>query len=157
MPTVSIPSYLQSKLENKKEVSFKEGYIYEILENLIEMNIELKEIDNSRLCPQENFAEIIASIKASRFVVSGDTGSFHLSELLGVPGILLTGATGPETGIFSHHAFSLIKTRDLPCSPCSFNGRDACFYFSEEQVPCMSFSKHDLNSTINQFDKSLAE
>ena len=44
MPTVSIPSYLQSKLENKKEISFKEGYIYEILENLIEMNIELREI-----------------------------------------------------------------------------------------------------------------
>ena len=55
--------------------------------------------------------------------VANDSGPMHLARAVGVPTLAIFGSTDP--GMFAwegHHA----AFAGLPCSPCSFYGRDIC-------------------------------
>ena len=68
MPKINIPSYLQSKLDKNTEIFFKEGYIYELLQLLIEINPELNDIllDNQKKL--RKFVKIFINGKDIRFI-----------------------------------------------------------------------------------------
>lgn len=62
-------------------------------------------------------------IKKSAIVVSADTGLLHVADVLGIDAISLMGPTA-----FGFTVSSKIKTMeiDLPCRPCSKDGRGKC-------------------------------
>jgi ADP-heptose:LPS heptosyltransferase len=64
-----------------------------------------------------------ALLQLSRIVVSGDTGLLHVADQLGKPTLALIGPTA-----FGYPAQKTSETIevDLPCKPCSKDGRGAC-------------------------------
>ena len=68
MAILNIPSYLQSKIENRSSIVMEEGYIYEFIERLIEINPELTNIllDNNKKI--RKFIKIFINGKDIRFL-----------------------------------------------------------------------------------------
>ncbi len=62
-------------------------------------------------------------VSLSRLVVSGDTGFMHSADLFKVPTIALM---GPTAFGFPARESSHIVTLNLPCQPCTKDGRGAC-------------------------------
>lgn len=87
--------------------------------------------DLRRVAPErvENLAgklslvESCALIEQSNLVISADTGLLHVADVLGVKALSLMGPTA-----FGFTTGPQIKTLeiDLPCRPCSKDGRGAC-------------------------------
>ena len=68
MPKINIPSFLQSKLDQNTEIFFKEGYIYELLQLLIELNPELNDILLDKQKKLRKFVKIFINGKDIRFI-----------------------------------------------------------------------------------------
>lgn len=68
MPKINIPSFLQSKLDQNTEIFFKEGYIYELLQLLIEINPELNDILLDKQKKLRKFVKIFINGKDIRFI-----------------------------------------------------------------------------------------
>lgn len=87
---------------------------------------ELRVVDSQRV---SNFAgklslvESCALIKESEIVISADTGLLHVADVLGVKGLSLM---GPTAFGFTSGKQILTLEIDLPCRPCSKDGRGRC-------------------------------
>ena len=68
MPKINIPSFLQSKLDQNTEIFFKEGYIYELLQLMIEINPELNDILLDKQKKLRKFVKIFINGKDIRFI-----------------------------------------------------------------------------------------
>ena len=68
MPKINIPSYLQSKLDKNTQIFFEEGYIYELLQLLIEINPELNDILLDKQKKLRKFIKIFINGKDIRFI-----------------------------------------------------------------------------------------
>lgn len=87
---------------------------------------ELEDIDPLRVKNLAGKLSLIEScyvVSKSRFVISADTGLIHVADLLGVRGVSIIGPTA-----FGFSTGEHIKTMevDLPCRPCTKDGRGKC-------------------------------
>src|SRR5690606_23103054 len=67
--------------------------------------------------------ESVEVLKRSRGVVSGDTGIMHVADLMGRPVLALI---GPTAFGYPTQASSEVLEVDLPCRPCTKDGRGRC-------------------------------
>jgi heptosyltransferase-2 len=71
--------------------------------------------------------DAIASILAlCEVVVANDSGLMHLAGAVGAKVVALFGPTSALLGFAPKARRSVIVTRNLPCSPCSYHGNRAC-------------------------------
>lgn len=87
---------------------------------------ELADVDSKRVFNLAGKLSLIESchlIQKAELVISADTGLLHVADVLGVKALSLMGPTA-----FGFTMSSLIKTLqvDLPCRPCSKDGRGRC-------------------------------
>jgi len=87
---------------------------------------EIVKIDPERiknLAGKTNILESFCITSHSKFVISGDTGFLHASDLFNKPGIALIGPTA-----FGYPSGSKMKIfyRNLSCQPCSKDGSTKC-------------------------------
>ena len=70
-----------------------------------------------------SLVESLRVILASSALVSNDTGLLHYADLMGVPCVAIIGPTA-----FGYPAGprSVVAELDLPCKPCSKDGRGDC-------------------------------
>lgn len=72
---------------------------------------------------QMNLQESAAVIGKAKLVVSADTGLLHVADQLGKP---LLALIGPTAFGYPVRKTSQVLERDLPCKPCSKDGRGRC-------------------------------
>ena len=60
--------------------------------------------------------------------VSNDSGLMHLAAALGSSVVAIFGPTSPLLGFAPASARSVVISRNLPCSPCSYHGNRPCKY-----------------------------
>ena len=65
-------------------------------------------------------------LRASRVVVSGDTGLMHLATAVGTRVVALFGPTVRQFGFFPYRSPSTVLEVALECRPCSAQGGPAC-------------------------------
>ena len=87
---------------------------------------ELEDLAPSRvknMAGKLSLMESMGVVNCSRLVISADTGIIHVADLLGISGLSLIGPTA-----FGFPTGNHIKTLevDLPCRPCSKDGRGRC-------------------------------
>lgn len=77
----------------------------------------------TNLAGKTSLLESCYLVKQARLVVSADTGFLHAADLFGTPAIALMGPTafGFPTGESVR-----VMERDLPCRPCTKDGRGRC-------------------------------
>lgn len=75
------------------------------------------------LAGQLNWMESAQAVSWSKMTISGDTGILHVADFLGRPTI---GLIGPTAFGYPSRAKSLVIETDLPCKPCSKDGRGRC-------------------------------
>ena len=91
----------------------KEADLGETLSNNFPGNVE-------NLCGKTTLPELIAELKSCTLLLTNDTGTMHLADLLGVPVIAIFGSTEPTltgpTGV-TQPPHRIIR-RKVECSPC---------------------------------------
>lgn len=70
-----------------------------------------------------NWEESAFCIQQGQALVSGDTGLFHIADLLGKPTV---GLIGPSAFGYPSRSSSEVVEIELKCKPCSKDGRDPC-------------------------------
>jgi len=73
-----------------------------------------------------DFLESAALLSQATLAVSNDSAIVHFSEAVGRPVLALFGPTVQEFGFAPFLPQSLGVERDLPCRPCSRNGKGKC-------------------------------
>jgi heptosyltransferase-2 len=87
---------------------------------------ELANLDPARVFNLAGKLSILEScylITLAKKIVSADTGMLHVADLLNVPGIALIGPTA--FGFTTGHHIKILEV-DLPCRPCTKDGRGGC-------------------------------
>lgn len=67
-----------------------------------------------------------ALLKKCALVICNDTSISHMAEAMGTPCLVLFGPTVREFGYAPYLSNSLMLETDLPCRPCSRNGKGKC-------------------------------
>ncbi len=80
----------------------------------------------TNLVGRTGILETAAAIEKASVFIGNDSGLMHLAEAVGVPVIALFGPTVRAFGYHPSLPMSKVIERDLPCRPCSRNGRRAC-------------------------------
>lgn len=75
------------------------------------------------LSGKTNWNQTTYIVKKASLIVSADTGVLHLSDLLQIPTLALLGPTAFGRPI---NTSSLVLESQLPCQPCSKDGRGKC-------------------------------
>lgn len=74
--------------------------------------------------------ESAAYVRASKYLIAGDTGLMHIAAALKKETLSIWGATIPEYGVFPYYGKHTIKhfihEVSLPCRPCSKHGGPSC-------------------------------
>lgn len=70
-----------------------------------------------------SWGQTISEIKKARALISGDTGVLHVADFFGTPAVALM---GPSAFGFPTRQSSQVIFKDLPCQPCSKDGRGKC-------------------------------
>ena len=70
--------------------------------------------------------ESAALLATCSVLVSGDSGPMHLATAVGTPVIGLFGPTTREWGFFPSGPRDRVLERDMPCRPCSLQGKKGC-------------------------------
>jgi heptosyltransferase-2 len=70
-----------------------------------------------------SWSQTISEIKKAKAIISGDTGVLHVADFFGVPSVALM---GPSAFGFPSRKSSQVIFKDLPCQPCSKDGRGEC-------------------------------
>ena len=61
----------------------------------------------------------VSAIKRCKLLISNDTATYHLANVVGIPNIVLFTFTDPKKNYDKRfHKFSHIVRKELPCSPC---------------------------------------
>jgi len=109
---------LALKLQNEHEVAFLGGPDDDFIGSLH------RAVPGSvNLAGKLSWSQTIAEIKKSKALVSGDTGVLHVADFYGVPAVALM---GPSAFGFPSRKTSKVIFKDLPCQPCSKDGRGNC-------------------------------
>lgn len=67
--------------------------------------------------------ESTSLVAHGKMIISADTGLIHVADMMGTPGIMLTGPTAFGGNTFSH----IVNLKvDLECMPCTKDGRGEC-------------------------------
>ena len=92
-------------------------------DNFIEEIIDKNNKNIMNVAGKLNLIESSYLVSKAKLVVSADTGIIHVADLLGVNGLSLIGPTA-----FGFSTNKNIRTLefDLPCRPCSKDGRGKC-------------------------------
>ena len=72
------------------------------------------------LCGKTTLPELIAKLKECTLLLTNDTGTMHLADLLGIPVVAIFGSTEPSlTGpVGETNPPHRILRRKVECSPC---------------------------------------
>ena len=99
------------------------------------------------------FLESAELLRRSKLSVSNDSSIVHLSEAMGTPTISIFGPTVKEFGFAPFLLQSELVEIDLPCRPCSRNGKGNCFNpVQRECIQKISVSKIH-NTVLNVISK----
>lgn len=111
----------------KKLIQLLDGYTIVILAGPNDTFCEeIANIDNNRVINLAGKTSILEScyiVSKSKIVVSGDTGFMHAADLFNTKCIALI---GPTAFGYPFGASVTILEKDLPCKPCSKDGRGKC-------------------------------
>jgi heptosyltransferase-2 len=80
----------------------------------------------TNLTGRTGILETAAAIEKASVFIGNDSGLMHLAEAVGVPVVALFGPTVQAFGYYPSLPRSKVIERELPCRPCSRNGRRAC-------------------------------
>lgn len=75
------------------------------------------------LAGQVSFAQSIFLVHKSKAVISNDTGILHIADVMLKP---LVAIIGPSAFGYPSHPLARIAEIELPCKPCSKDGRTPC-------------------------------
>jgi len=65
---------------------------------------------------------LLGLLAGARFLLSNDSGSLHLAQLVGTPSLIAFGPTAPQTLFFAPPQIRLTPIQlGLPCSPCEYS------------------------------------
>ena len=65
----------------------------------------------------------ISAIKSCKLLISNDTSTYHMANIVKIPNIVIYTFTDPKKNFCKKfHAYSSIVRLDLPCSPCQLTG-----------------------------------
>lgn len=78
-----------------------------------------------------SIAESIALVRASRILITADSGLMHVASATGTPVIALFGPTVREWGFFPQKPSVVLEDASLTCRPCSLHGKEECIYQHE--------------------------
>ena len=87
-----------------------------------------------------SIAESIALIRASRILITADSGLMHVASATGTPVVALFGPTVKEWGFFPQKPSIVLEDTSLTCRPCSLHGKEECIY----QHECMRHIEPDM-------------
>lgn len=71
-----------------------------------------------------NLKESGALLSISRFLLTNDSGPFHIARGVGCKSFVIFGPTSP--GMFDFDKNSILLYKNSPCSPCSLHGDKTC-------------------------------
>ncbi len=80
------------------------------------------------LAGRTNFLESAWFASKSNLMVANDTGMSHIAEAVGVDTLVFFGPTTEHWGFFPQRASSRVLQCDLPCRPCTRNGKGRCHH-----------------------------
>jgi heptosyltransferase-2 len=80
----------------------------------------------TNLVGRTGILQTAAAIERASVFIGNDSGLMHLAEAVGVPVIALFGPTVQAFGYYPSLPMSKVIERELPCRPCSRNGRRSC-------------------------------
>jgi len=83
-----------------------------------------------------SWTQTVNEIKKARALISGDTGVLHVADFFGVPAVALM---GPSAFGFTSRESTKTISKDLPCQPCSKDGRGKCKL--KETKKCLTLIK----------------
>ena len=86
-------------------------------------NLDRKPIN---LAGQLSFLESAEFLRHTRLAVSNDSAIVHLAEAVQKPAVSIFGPTVKEFGFGPYRKDSRLIDLDLPCRPCSRNGKGKC-------------------------------
>ena len=105
-----------------------------------------------------SLSESIGVIKGCKILISNDTASYHIANILGIRNIAIFTFTDTRKNYSSlfHKFTTIIRREDLPCSPCQF-GHDGHFWLKNKnkclwecrRIPVSDISK----KVIEMIDK----
>ncbi|TAE00904.1 MAG: lipopolysaccharide heptosyltransferase II [Bacteroidetes bacterium] len=78
------------------------------------------------LAGKTNLLESAVLLKNSVALVCNDTGMMHLAQSQKTPVVGIFGSTTEELGYFPLESKSKAVQADVPCRPCTHNGKNAC-------------------------------
>jgi heptosyltransferase-2 len=87
-----------------------------------------------RVVVGNDVAKIAGALSLCKVTVSNDSGLMHLAAGVGSKVVAIFGPTSPILGFAPLAPGSVVVTRGLACSPCSYHGNRACRY---ERRHCM--------------------
>jgi len=78
------------------------------------------------LAGQNTIPQMIALMKRFNLLVTNDCGAMHIATALGVPVVVIVGATTQSLGFYPYSTKDIVVEKDLPCRPCGKHGSKYC-------------------------------
>ncbi len=91
-----------------------------------------------------------ALLSIAKFLVTNDSGPFHIARGVKCKTFVIFGPTSPE--MFEYNKNSILVYKNVDCSPCSLHGDKVC---PKKHFNCMK--KLDYNLVYNIIDKNIKE
>lgn len=96
-----------------------------------------------------NFLETAAMVEKCSLAISNDSAVVHFAEAMGTPSISIFGPTSREFGYGPFLENSQLIDIDLPCRPCSRNGKGKCHNAVQRQCLVEIPVSRVFNSALN--------
>jgi heptosyltransferase-2 len=79
-------------------------------------------------CVTDDISSLAAVLSRCTVTVSNDSGLMHLAAAVGSRVVAVFGPTSPILGFAPQASGSIVVSRHLACSPCSYHGNKPCRY-----------------------------